>query len=113
MTNQSVINGINTGPYLAFNPASAGDVTNNYEQALANGEKLKLFQFMGTFDVMPNDHVTFRIEYGYRNSSIPYFAGRGGTTSPTGWTNLPGELPWTADLQKEEHRVTFAVNFRL
>jgi len=114
MTNQSVVNGVNTSPYLAFTPAVGGDIPNNYDNALANGEKLRLFQFTSTFDIMPNDYVTFRLEYGYRNSSIPYFTSSQGTTSPSGWTNGPtGELPWAAELKKDEHRVTLAVNFRL
>ena len=113
MTNQSVVNGVNTSPYLAFTPAAAGDVPNNYDTAIANDEKLRLFQFTSTFDIMPNDYVTFRFEYGYRNSSIPYFAGSGGTTSSTGWANLPNTTPWAAVLGKNEHRLTVAVNFRL
>jgi hypothetical protein len=63
---------------------------------------------------MPNDFVTLRLEYGYRNSSIPYFTNSGGTTSPSGWVNGPtGDTPWTAQLMKNEHRITLAVNFRL
>lgn len=114
MTNQSVVNGVNVAPYLAFTPAATGGVPNNYDTALADGEKLRIFQFTSTFDIMPNDYVTFRFEYGYRNSSIPYFAGQGGTTSESGWTNGPtGTLPWAAELKKNEHRFTVAVNFRL
>lgn len=114
MTNQSVVNGVNVAPYLAFTPATTGGVPNNYDTALADGEKLRIFQFTSTFDIMPNDYVTFRFEYGYRNSSIPYFAGQGGTTSESGWTNGPtGTLPWAAELKKNEHRFTVAVNFRL
>jgi hypothetical protein len=114
MTNQSVVNGVNTSPYLAFTPAATGDVPNNYDTAIANGEKLKLFQFTSTFDVMPNDFVTLRLEYGYRSSSIPYFAGGGGTTSPSGWVNgSTGDTPWAAQLMKNEHRITLAVNFRI
>src|SRR6218665_2955816 len=101
MTNQSVVNGVNVAPYLAFTPAAAGGAPNNYDTALADGEKLRIFQFTSTFDIMPNDYVTFRFEYGYRNSSIPYFAGQGGTTSESGWTNGPtGTLPWAAELKK-------------
>ena len=63
---------------------------------------------------MPSDFVTFRVEYGYRNASIPYFTTSGGTTSPSGYTNGPtGGLPWAAQLQKNENRLTIAVNFRL
>lgn len=114
MTNQSVVNGVNVSPYLAFTPAAAGDIPNNYDEAIANGDKLKIFQFTTTFDIMPSDFVTFRIEYGYRNSSVPYFTGSGGTTSASGWTNGPtGSTPWAADLKKSENRITLAVNFRL
>lgn len=113
MTNQSVVNGVNTSPYLAFTPAVTGDMPNNYDTAIANNEKLRLFQFTSTFDIMPSDYVTFRFEYGYRNSSIPYFTGSGGTTSATGWTNIPNADPWAAKLEKTEHRLTVAVNFRL
>jgi hypothetical protein len=114
MTNQSVVNGINTTPYLAFNPAVKGNKPNNYDLAIANGQKLKLFQFTTTFDLMPNDFITFRLEYVYRQSSIPYFTGSGGTTSASGWTNGPTTfLPWAADLKRFENRITLAVNFRL
>lgn len=114
MTNQSVVNGVNTTPYLAFTPAATGGKPNNYDIAIANNEKLKLFQFTTTFDIMPNDFITFRFEYSYRESSIPYFTGAGGTTSASGWTNGPTTiLPWAADLKKTENRVTIAVNFRL
>jgi len=114
MTNQSVVNGVNTAPYLTFSPAAKGGAPNNYDLAIAQNKKLELFQFTTTFDLMPNDYVTFRLEYAYRKSSIPYFTGSGGTTSASGWTNGPTPvIPWAADLRKFENRVTLAVNFRL
>ncbi len=114
MTNQSVVNGANTTPYLTFTPAVKGGKPNNYDLAIANNQKLELFQFTTTFDLMPNDYVTFRLEYAYRQSSIPYFTGSGGTTSASGWTNGPATvLPWAADLKNTENRITLAVNFRL
>ncbi|MBL7911928.1 MAG: porin [Bacteroidia bacterium] len=114
MTNQSVVNGTNTKPYLAFDPAVQGGKPNEYDIAIADNKKLELFQFTSTFDVMPNDFITFRLEYVYRQSSIPYFTGAGGTTSASGWTNGPATLlPWAADLKKAESRITLAVNFRL
>lgn len=114
LTNQSVVNGVNVAPYLAFSPAVAGSAPNNFDLAIANGEKLRLYQFTTTFDVMPNDYVTFRFEYGYRSASVPYFTSSGGTTSPSGYVNGPeGTIPWSADLKKNEHRLTLAINFRL
>jgi hypothetical protein len=68
----------------------------------------------GTFDVMPNDFVTFRFEYLHRSANVPYFAGRGGTTSPNGYADQPIQLNnWTPDLRKTENRAIVSVNFRL
>src|ERR1700728_115324 len=39
-----------------------------------------------TYDYMPSQYVTFRSEYGYRHSDVPYWAGRGGSTPPGGNT---------------------------
>ena len=75
-------------------------------------------QFFGwdcstNLDWMPNQSITFRIEYVNRNSSIPYFAGRGGVTSPTGYTTTELTSDWKPDLVKNENRILFAVLFRL
>ena len=40
-----------------------------------------------TWDFMPRQYITFRTEYGYRHSDVPYWAGRGGSTPPGGTTN--------------------------
>lgn len=104
----------NPGSYLAFTPAQSNStMPNGYELAMANGEKLRMFQTSATLDWMPSDVVTFRLEYNYRQSNVPYFAGRGGTTSPTGFTTDPIPADWKADLRKQEHRVILAMNFRL
>lgn len=100
----------NPGAYLAFSPSPIVD--NDFNDALAAGEDLKMFQGTATFDVMPNDFITFRLEYGYRSSNIPYFAGSGGTTSPDGWVDTD-PTGWRPDLRKTENRITLAVNFRL
>ncbi|SJZ45568.1 outer membrane beta-barrel protein [Sediminibacterium ginsengisoli] len=102
----------NPGTYLAFTPSPV--VPNDYTDAINADpkQKLNLGQFTTTFDVMPNDHVTFRLEYGYRAANVPYFAGPGGTTSPDGWADTPVGN-WRPDLRKDESRVTVAVSFRL
>jgi len=102
----------NPGTYLAFSPSPITD--NAYNDALAADPKQKLNMFQGTatFDVMPNDHITFRLEYGHRNANVPYFAGHGGTTSPDGWIDTD-PTGWRPDLKKMENRITAAVNFRL
>lgn len=104
----------NGGTYLAFSPSPV--TPNDYTDALAAdvNKPIEIFQGTATLDLMPNDYVTFRFEYGYRNSNLPYFAGQGGTTSPSGWVNGPTTVnTWRPDLQKTENRITVAVNIRL
>lgn len=102
----------NPGLYLAFSPSPVAE--NDFNDAIANDPKqdLTIYQGTATFDIMPNDFVTFRLEYRYRNSNKPYFAGRGGTTSPDGWATTSTEN-WRPDLVKNESGLTLAVNFRL
>jgi hypothetical protein len=42
-----------------------------------------------TFDYMPSQFITFRLEEGYRFSDIPYWTGRGGITPPGGNNGFP------------------------
>jgi hypothetical protein len=102
----------NPSTYLAFSPSPVAN--NDFTDTMANDPKqqLNIGQFTATFDIMPSDFVTFRVEYGFRNANVPYFAGSGGTTSPDGWIDTPVNT-WRPDLQKSEHRITFATNFRL
>jgi hypothetical protein len=77
-----------------------------------------------TFDWMPSQHVTFRIEYDFRASNVPYFAGPGGMTpsgalnSPSGSQSSvgdPGSLVagWAPDLRKTENRLNLALLVKL
>ena len=102
----------NPGLYLAATPSPV--MPNAFTEAMANDPKqqLNIFQSTATFDIMPSDHVTFRFEYGFRQSNVPYFAGPGGTTSPDGWSTTPA-LGWQPDLKKTENRIIFSMNFRL
>jgi len=101
----------NPGLYLAFSPSPV--TPNDFTDAIATDPKqrLNLLQTTATFDAMPNDYITFRLEYGYRKSNKPYFAGREGTTSPDGWIETPPGN-WRPALRKDESRLTIAVNFR-
>lgn len=103
----------NPGGYLAFVPAAPSAQPNAYDQAIASGKNLKMGQLSATFDIMPNDFVTFRFEFAHRNANVPYFAGHGGTTSQTGFTSDPVDPTWLPDLVKTENRLIWAVNFRL
>lgn len=102
----------NPGLYLAFNPSPVGP--NAYTDAIANtkNQQLVVAQGTATLDIMPIDFVTFRLEYVYRWANVPYFAGRGGTTSPDGWADTPINN-WTPDLRQQENRLSLSVNFRM
>lgn len=100
----------NPGLYLAFSPSPVSD--NAFTDAMADGKSLKMSQLTLTFDIMPSDFVMFRLEYAYRHSNVAYFAGPGGTTSLDGWSDTD-TTDWQPDLQTDENRVIFAVNFRL
>ncbi len=102
----------NPGLYLAFSPSPV--TSNSYTTAIANvpKQKLDIYQATATFDIMPSDHFTLRFEYGHRHANVPYFASRGGTTSPDGWVDTPVNT-WQPDLVKDEGRLTVAVTFRL
>ncbi len=102
----------NPGLYLAFSPSPV--TPNDFTDAIAADpkQKLDIFQGTATLDIMPSDFVTFRLEYGYRKSNVPYFAGSGGTTSPDGFIDTP-TAGYRPDLRKTENRITLGVSFRL
>jgi Putative beta-barrel porin-2, OmpL-like. bbp2 len=77
------------------------------------GDKFQGWDCSTNLDWMPDQSITIRVEFVHRESSVPYFAGKGGVTSPTGyqWTPLPAD--WRPDLVKTESRIIFAILFRL
>jgi hypothetical protein len=82
------------------------------------GSQFSGFDYSTNLDWMPNQSITWRIEYVHRYASVPYFAGPGGVTSPTGYTTTafgPGTpYPnWAPDLARLEDRVIFAMLFRI
>lgn len=95
----------NPSRYLSFTPSVVGFTDPDVS-------KLTAREVTGTFDLMPNDFVTFRLEYLHRAANVPYFAGRGGTTSPTGYADLQ-TADFVPDLRKTENRLIGSVNFRL
>ena len=72
-------NAISGSPYFTANP----------------GDKFKGGDGTITIDYMPSQYMTFRGEYGYRTSSVPYWSGRGGITPPGGNTGAPGSYVCT------------------
>lgn len=77
------------------------------------GDSFEGWDCSANVDYMPTQHITFRAEWVHRESSVPYFAGHGGVTSPTGFVTTPLDPAWRPDLVKSETKIIFAMLFRL
>lgn len=77
------------------------------------GDPFEGWDFSTNVDWMPNQSLNFRVEFVHRESSVPYFAGRGGVTSQTGFSTTPLDPAWRPDLVKHENRIILAVLFRI
>lgn len=95
------------------NPTNPTSTAGTYPYSANPGDTFEGFDCSTNIDWMPNQHLTVRLEYVHRQSSVPYFAGRGGVTSPTGYSTTPLTPDWKPDLVKAEDRIIFAVLFRL
>ena len=61
-------------PYLPFNPS----------------DPFKAWDSSATFDWMPRQWLTFRVEYDYRHANVNYWSGHGGVTPPNAFGYSPG-----------------------
>ncbi len=77
------------------------------------GDQFEGWDASTNIDFMPNQSITFRIEFVHRESSVPYFAGEGGVTSQTGYSTTALDPNWRPDLVKSESRIIGALLFRL
>jgi hypothetical protein len=77
------------------------------------GDQFNGWDCSTNIDWMPNQSITFRLEFVHRQTDVSYFAGPGGVTSPTGYTTTPLPANWKPDLVKTEDRIIFAVLFRI
>ena len=113
----------NPGRYLVLEPTGqASDIPNPnnptqpipaYAFTQNPGDQFMGWDCSTNIDYMPNQSLTFRVELVHRASSVPYFAGQGGVTSQTGYTNVPLAPGWTPDLVKSETRIILALLFRI
>lgn len=107
----------NPGRYLVLYPPVNGATaftTGNYFTANP-GDSFKAWDASVTFDYMPNEFITYRVEYIHRKANVPYFAGSGGITPPGGNQGSPGSLVpgFSPDLVKSEDRINLALLIRL
>ena len=103
----------NPGRYLVLLPpingATASSGTPYFTQN--PGDPFKAIDASGTFDYMPSQYITFRWEYNYRATNVPYFSGAGGVTPPGGNAGTPGSTVagWVPDLRKRENRINMSI----
>lgn len=111
----------NPGRYLVLLPpingATAASSTPYFTQN--PGDPFTAWDSSITFDYLPSESLTFRLEFIHRQASVPYFAGHGGVTPLVGgnFTNqgspgsiVPGFQP---DLVNSENRINSALLIRL
>jgi hypothetical protein len=103
----------NPGRYLVLLPPINGAtaITGTPYFTENPGDPFKGLDGSVTFDYMPSQYVTFRMEYNHRASNVPYYSGKGGVTPPGGNTGPLGSFVpgWTPDLVKQERRYTMAI----
>ncbi len=103
----------NPGRYLVLLPPINGATASSGTPYFTEnpGDPYKAWDASATFDYMPSQYITFRWEYNYRASNVPYFSGSGGVTPPGGNTGAPGSVVpgWAPDLRKNENRLNMAI----
>jgi hypothetical protein len=95
------------------NPANPTQTEGTHPFDTSPGSKFSGFDWSTNLDWLPDQSVTVRLEYVHRYASVPYFAGHGGVTSPSGYTTTPLPSNWAPDLSHLEDRVIVAVLFRM
>ncbi len=113
----------NPGRYLVLYPTGQASPLPNpnnpnltegaFPFSASPGDQFKAWDLSTNFDFLPNQSLTFRLEFVYRKSSVPYFAGRGGVTSQTGYTTSPLDPNWRPNLVKSESRIILVMLFRI
>jgi hypothetical protein len=87
----------NPGRYLTLLPpingATAASGTPYFTEN--PGDKIHAYDATATFDYMPKQFITFRWEWGYRHTDVPYWTGHGGITPPGGNNGAPAQYACT------------------
>jgi hypothetical protein len=95
------------------NPNNPTQTEGAFPYSANPGDVFKGWDCSTNIDFMPNQSITFRVEFVHRSANVPYFAGAGGVTSQTGYTTTILDPAWRPDLVKSENRIIFAVLFRI
>jgi hypothetical protein len=88
----------NPGRYLTLLPPinGANAVSGSPYYTENAGDRSQMHDGTITFDYMPSQFITFRLEEGYRYSDTPYWTGHGGITPPGGNNGSPAQYACAA-----------------
>jgi len=88
----------NPGRYLTLLPSINGaTATTGTPYFTENaGDAAQAHDMTFTYDYMPSQFITFRLEEAYRYSGVPYWTGRGGVTPPGGNNGNPANYQCAA-----------------
>lgn len=107
----------NPGRYLVLLPPINGATASSTSAYFTEnpGDQFIAWDSSVTFDYLPSQFLTFRMEYIHRSASVPYFAGPNGITPPGGNQPLFGSAVtgFQPDLQRDENRFNLALLVRL
>ena len=107
----------NPGRYLVLLPPVNGATAASGTPYFTThpGDSYSAWDATVTFDLMPDEWSTLRVELAHRAASVPYFAGEGGVTPPNGNTGPAGAtVPgWAPDLRTSETRLMVAFLIKL
>ena len=76
------------------------------------GTSFQAWDVMSGLQFMPTQLLSYDLEWSYRASSVPYFAGHGGVTSPDGYITTNTPAGWRADLRPNDLRLIAAMMVR-
>ncbi len=102
----------NPGRYLVLLPTGDAGPGGTHPFSASPGDPFHAWDCSTTFDWMPNDILTWRLEVVHRETDVPYFAGPGGVTSPDGYAGTPLPPSWAPDLVTAETRLVGALLVR-
>lgn len=132
----------NPGQYLVLAPTGYADTL--FQQQTGPGSTFNAWDYSTSIDYMPKENLTLKVEFVHRAidkiGAAPgtqqlkgYFAGHGGVTSPSGYTNTggytytsngasiapplsswtnPNGTPWMPDMVMSESRIVLALLVR-
>ena len=88
----------NPGRYLTLLPPinGANAISGSPYYTENAGDRAQMHDGTITFDYMPSQFITFRLESGYRYSDTPYWSGRRGITPPGGNNGSPTQYACAA-----------------